>query len=836
MLKPRFLGALLAAFSLVVVAFAALPSAQAETVSLRLTTPMIPVGADGTAKVWGVCMTSTTCKGWIGFSETDDPAARVGTQYSVPAGKSQYVTIKMRTTWNTNNGAVSQYDPYAADTVGRHQVGTDGHQQPIFEAPAQIQVNPTGDDPQSPWATTVQTSTLSDSVLLTTPAIAIDSNGQGKVWGQCLTAKACKGWIGFNEADDPAARVGKQYSIPGKSSAYISVEMRIQGHTNNGAISQYDPYSSSSAGRHTVGTSVGGQPVYEVPKAQILLNPTGAPAQAPVVKDVQTVLPGGQQKISGSVTSAAAQGRMTDVTVQLRQPLKGGNYDDVASVSLGAINPGGSANFELKTPANSMVNNVSSASYQLRIRARDDQQEWHEWWWRGTEANPFTGGTRYPRTATALKPGLQPTTANFRYGSIAGVAKVDGETGDDVSVAAISAPSDFSSSLNSTVLRELDVESCGDEYARVRSDDGSYRLDFLPAPLSGPENHYLVRAFKDDGDAKVVDGLQLANSEGWTKSAPGGASYGTCYQALDYELSPLEGMQFGGSGTLGGVNVNVVTPQHAKAEASIDLNYRKFGDSRGAWTDYSDQWVMFRMYIPGLPRNDSPVVVQGMAKDSPTAEDPDLSTEFKLPPGRYWVETGRRGAGCAMWYPSVYPDNNAYFKGEDRGAEKWKVVAKGKSPSATAIAHGFNTLKVGSLGSGKSWMYRDYCKTINEGTVTLPKVDIPAGFEGTVTLPVADGSIKAGAVVSGTVKRAGGKTNKEMMVRLSSTDTAWGVIRVDLTDSKGKFYVAGLPAGTYKVQVNSDSWRGIGRSFTGTKTITVKAGKTYSIGTLNFSG
>jgi hypothetical protein len=48
--------------------------------------------------------------------------------------------------------------------------------------------------------------------------------------------------------------------------------------------------------------------------------------------------------------------------------------------------------------------------------------------------------------------------------------------------------------------------------------------------------------------------------------------------------------------------------------------------------------------------------------------------------------------------------------------------------------------------------------------------------------------------------------------------------------------VAGLASGTYTISVNSDSWRGIGRTFTGKHTITVKAGHTYSAGTLTFHG
>jgi len=649
-----------------------------------------------------------------------------------------------------------------------------------------------------------------DSVTLTTPAIAIDRDGNGQVWAHCNLSKTCTGWIGWDEVADPASRVATWYSIAAGSSKYIKVRMRTQPTTNNGHVSEYDPYSA--AGRVNLGSST--IPVWQVSPARIKLTPDSGPQQIWTTK-AQSALVGGQQKISGSVVSAASAGTMTEVKVELWRPVKGGSYTLVgtATVGTGTLAPGASGSYSLMTPKATFVNNVSTSDYRLKIRARDDQQEQHTWWWRGTASNPFTGGARYVRTATVIKPSVAPITANFRFGSIQGTAKLDNVAVKDLSVSAVAAPHDFSSGMGSTVLRELDVESCGDEYSRVRTNSaGAYRMDFLPAPSSGSENRYLVYA-------------RQGISEGWNKTTSG-PSYGSCYQALDFGWA-RQGMQFGGSGVIGGVSVNVVTAQNAPGKASIDLTKTKFADQRGTWSDYSDQWVMFRKYVPGLARNDSPVVVQGMAGDS----GPTL---FKLPPGRYWVETGRRGASCAMWYPSVYPDNYAYLKGEDRGAERWKTVA-GKYPEYQKSYDMGYVAKTPPSGY-KGWMYREYCKTINQGWISPSKLDILPGSGATVIVPIADGAITTGAVVSGKVTRAGGKTNKEMMVRLSSTDTAWGVIRVDLTDSKGKFYVAGLPSGTYKIQVNSDSWRGIGRSFTGTKTITVKAGKSYSAGTLYFSG
>jgi hypothetical protein len=84
------------------------------------------------------------------------------------------------------------------------------------------------------------------------------------------------------------------------------------------------------------------------------------------------------------------------------------------------------------------------------------------------------------------------------------------------------------------------------------------------------------------------------------------------------------------------------------------------------------------------------------------------------------------------------------------------------------------------------------------------------------------------------VSRTPGRTNKEMMVTLSSRDGK-RVLRTDLTDGKGNFYVAGLAPGRYQISVNADSWRGIGRAFKGRHFITVKAGRVKNAGNLRFS-
>jgi hypothetical protein len=126
-------------------------------------------------------------------------------------------------------------------------------------------------------------------------------------------------------------------------------------------------------------------------------------------------------------------------------------------------------------------------------------------------------------------------------------------------------------------------------------------------------------------------------------------------------------------------------------------------------------------------------------------------------------------------------------------------------------------------------MYRAYCKAYGAGTINSTTI---TGTGHTDLVKVTSRNPK-GAIVRGHVSRVGGKTNKEMMVRLSSS-AGTRVLRTDVTDSSGNFYIAGLPSGSWSVSVNSDSWRGIGRTFTGRHSISVKAGHSYNLGTLRF--
>jgi hypothetical protein len=128
-------------------------------------------------------------------------------------------------------------------------------------------------------------------------------------------------------------------------------------------------------------------------------------------------------------------------------------------------------------------------------------------------------------------------------------------------------------------------------------------------------------------------------------------------------------------------------------------------------------------------------------------------------------------------------------------------------------------------------MYRSHCRANGAGAYTTLNVsDKGESYTQRVSL-----TSRKGATVSGRVTRTEGRTNQEMLVRLSSVDGK-RVLRTAMTDGSGRFTVYGLPSGNWSIAVNSDSWRGIGRSFTGRKSVRVTAGKSYSVGTLNFLG
>ncbi len=120
-------------------------------------------------------------------------------------------------------------------------------------------------------------------------------------------------------------------------------------------------------------------------------------------------------------------------------------------------------------------------------------------------------------------------------------------------------------------------------------------------------------------------------------------------------------------------------------------------------------------------------------------------------------------------------------------------------------------------------MYRDVCVTEGAGAYKLYDTENPA----------INGNLldKKGATISGKVDRDGSKTNKEMMVTAISTGGIL-VARSAYTSSSGSFTIRGLESGNYRIIVNTDSWRGLGRNHGGVQYKCVTRGGNYSVGTL----
>ncbi len=325
-------------------------------------------------------------------------------------------------------------------------------------------------------------------------------------------------------------------------------------------------------------------------------------------------------------------------------------------------------------------------------------------------------------------------------------------------------------------------------------------MDFLP--FAPNDRRYMVGA--KDGSRETWNG-----------------AFGSCLDTIGYASRTRANLIALGTG-------NATQSFSVKAGNTVTVNGRFSGFSP---TSQGDRWITIREKVPGLSVLEDPIVRSSLADSSGNA------TFSNIPKGEYLVELGRR-TGCSDWQKSVFPNNDAYFQGLDRGAEAWKSFSKLSTLSSSMQARARSvrpnhatTAEQGHVPAGyRGWMYRGYCKTYGTGTInsmTVPK------FGASMT---KDTSVDfKGAVVKGRVTRTGGRTNKEMMVRLSSSGQTL-VLRTDLTDGSGTFYVAGLATGTYTVSVNSDSWRGIGRAFIGTHTIRVTAGHGYNLGTLRFNG
>ncbi len=111
------------------------------------------------------------------------------------------------------------------------------------------------------------------------------------------------------------------------------------------------------------------------------------------------------------------------------------------------------------------------------------------------------------------------------------------------------------------------------------------------------------------------------------------------------------------------------------------------------------------------------------------------------------------------------------------------------------------------------------------------RFDVTSGAPGTKPDATASFTNSRGATISGTVRRAGGRTYKEMMVSAYSTQ-GYLVGRTAISGNDGSFTIRGLQSGNYRIVLNTDSWRGLGRTHSGVQYKSVTRGKSYSVGTL----
>ena len=426
------------------------------------------------------------------------------------------------------------------------------------------------------------------------------------------------------------------------------------------------------------------------------------------------------------------------------------------------------------------TNNSPTEYFRLAVSGVVDG-ELREWYYQSN------GAARYIRDARGVRgvkdvntSGDRAVVADFTYGHltgrITGTNHPGGVPGATVRVAAV--PIVWPSKTGDR--RELDVPFCANDFVKATTDSsGDYSANFLPA------------------NGKFV--VQVAS----TLKAADGKSYVKLW-------NNVRGTCIGAKGASTRVPVGGYSPVLDSSDAEItgDIDFKTTPTS-------NDRYLILRT-------NDAnrTIVGQGHAAASGTYRFSNLA------PGSYVMEYAKR-TGCTGWYTSRYKNNYAYHSGEDRGNEKWKTV-NGKYPEYKKSYQMGYVAK--SPGKGKKgWMYRDHCKEAHaERTSNARQI---LGTTAGHSVVGVDTTLSRGATISGRVTRKGGKSNKEMLVTAYRKDNKY-VARTAITDGSGRFKMYGLASGNWSIMVNADSWRGIGRSFSGKHSKSVSVGKGYSAGTL----
>ncbi len=611
--------------------------------------------------------------------------------------------------------------------------------------------------------------------VITRHVAMFDSGGvkAGRVYVQCLSKSTCKGTLNF----DGQSR--KSYSIKGKSSAYVSVLMAPG--------SKYDPYASSER--------VHDGDYWYVSGVKLTIDESSpSNSSARTYTDLVTETEIKTQQITGSV-NFQGNPKPTNVKVQLETLSKGGN--SVPRYTSGVLTDG--QTFTTSVPLG--INNATTGAYRLRIIGTDQDGHRRSWYWQGTDGNS-TGGGKYIREGSEIRVTRQQDfNADFYTGTLSGgISSTDGSA--DVTVAA--PPVSFSSS--GTLNRDLDLSGCANVFGETSVGGSSYTVNFLPSTASpGDYKNYAVR----------VDDHSAGSIPRWN------GTKGSCFDAISYDTYGAPSQS------------NLVTPTLGSVPTSTmggNSNSLAVNASLPSGTTVHDREVKLRERIG----SSATILYSPVVKSAFLNGSGDYTFE-NVPAGRYWVEIGRR-TGCSYWYRSRYANNGLYLQG-DRSNESWKAFRKlndlsgGKTSGKELLARTASPYRATETQNSSKkgwggWMYREYCGATSAGRY----------YEVTVTSSSHNSNsptVSKGATVTGKVTRGGGRTNKEMLVSLYSTGGTL-VMRTDLTDGSGKFSIKGLDSGTYRIKVNSDSWRGITRTFSGKHTIRVTKGKSYSAGTLRF--
>jgi hypothetical protein len=513
------------------------------------------------------------------------------------------------------------------------------------------------------------------------------------------------------------------------------------------------------------------------------------PSKRTFAKDVRLTNRQYERRLTGRINGPSAG--LSDMKVTLWK-IKGLQTSRFKSKD---VAPGGTYDFG-DIPIG--VNNTPTSDYRMSISA-DVRGERREWFWRGSwggngESN---AGARSIATASPIRVGPSVSDdfeVNFDYGTVSGVISGPGSPGATVIVAG--APSAYPSRASDR--RAMDVPFCADIFGTATTTDpnndngASYSVPFIPRSTASTVDRRFVVGVKPYGSQ---------STELWNET-----EFGSCLATRKYANSWDHLIGFPpGSQTLPFTRVL----RNASGSIGGKVSYSGFTPS------WADRNVDLRQFIPGQSVLSSPKIGGVVANSS--------SKQYKIndiPPGKYWLEVGRNNS-CSAWYASIFPNNSAYLNGLDRGSEAWKTVNGAAAEHQKSYDMGY--VKKNPPKGYKGWMYRDVCVSNGAGTYQTVWVGEDTNYTKNYT-------VKKGATISGKVNR-GKKANEEMLVSVYSTGGAL-VMRSAYTSRSGSFTIRGLASGNYRVLVNGDSWRGIGRSFTGPKTKRVSAGGKYSVGTL----